>query len=85
MATDSKLMISSLIGEANNTQEIGDQNQITFSMRLFTTDKEDAKDIYLRKTDDFQLIPYELDINYPTDVTVKTEGNCKIKDKNLDC
>ena len=46
-------MISSLIGEASNTKEIGNQNQITFSMRLFTTDKEDAKDIYLRKTDDF--------------------------------
>jgi hypothetical protein len=86
MPVDSKLIISHLVGKksANSSEE--NLNQIDFKMRLFATDKVEAKDVYMQYSNDFDLIPYELDIHYPSDISRSILGKChEEEDDNLAC
>lgn len=85
MAIDSKLMISKLIGTKSKNIPEDQQTRIEYSMRIFATDKLDAKDIYMTYKNDFDLIPYELEITYPDDVSNTLVGNCNSNGNNWEC
>ena len=85
MAIDSKLIISKLIGAKSENIPDDEQTKIQYSMRIFATDKLEAKDIYLQYKNDFELMPYELEITYPDDVSNTLVGNCNLNGDNWEC
>jgi hypothetical protein len=86
MPVDSKLIISRLVGKKSADSSLENPNQIDLKMRLFATDRVEAKDVYMQYSNDFSLIPYELDIHYPTDILRSVLGNCHDEgEENLAC
>ena len=54
-------------------------------MRIFATDNLDVKEIYMQYKNDFDLLPYELQINYPDDISNALVGNCNTQGDNWEC
>jgi len=78
-------MISKLIGAKKENIPEDTQTKIDYSMRIFATDKLEAKEIYMQYKNDLDLFPYELEITYPDDVSNTLVGNCNSDGNKWEC